>query len=162
MINGFIVLVLLSPVITFAGECPRNPMNNFECNSQNFYLDQSGKLRPAGICNQNTLSCICSTDFKGKACEIPVFADARGLLVNEWGYLAKSCWAPQSEGLLSVSLHIQLCPPVSGECNLLSTTKISHPMKLLFYSSYTDDFNQVDVKSIISFSRFECLSVFRT
>ena len=130
-----------------ADSCPTNPITATPCSADHYFLNAQGHLDWAGKCSAGG-QCSCASDFKGKACEIPVVASATDVLMNSWAFLAKSCWSANAQGSLTVSIRYTpwnctdqtLCRPLQN----ISSGSLP---QIMFYSSYDSSFSQAMLQS---------------
>jgi hypothetical protein len=128
-------------------ECPRNPLSNTICSQDHVYIDSNQKSQQAGMCGTGD-TCVCGSDFTGKACELCTQAGASNLFMNSWIYLAKTCWSANTQG----TLHVEItwspwnCSAGVG-CSPSSVFTTANVPRILFYSSYDNSFSQAVLQS---------------
>jgi hypothetical protein len=152
--NGFCFALRLLAFLSFltlsveAESCPSNPTTSTICSQDHVFADDIGVVQVSGRCVAGG-KCECSKDFTGKACEIPIRAAATNVLMNSWVFLAKSCWAANAQGGMSVTIKYTTFNCAAGvgcrpEQNTTSSDKLP---QIMFYSSYDQKFSQSVLKS---------------
>lgn len=125
--------------------------------------DESPSYEPAGRCNAKTGRCDCVEGYtRGRACELLTVAGSNRsdpILVNEWRYLAKTCWGPYVMGMIHLTIEYQDPECFSlRKCNEAGASNADPDLEgvdysrrplpeILFYSSYNDDFARFIGKS---------------
>ena len=139
------ILAIFSVVC--AQECPRNPVTSATCSSDHTYIDANSMVHVAGNCGSGGV-CICSSDFGGKACDVPIKAEASNIMMNAWVFLAKSCWSANAEGTVSIGIHFKpwTCSQTLGCHPATNFSDADLPM-VMFYSSYDTSFSQAVLQS---------------
>jgi hypothetical protein len=125
-----------------ADGCPKNPVTSIPCSSDHYFLDSQGNMKLAGQCGAGG-QCLCASDFVGSACQIPIVASAKSVLMNNWAFLAKSCWSSNAQGSMQVS--IRYTPWNCSEqsyCRPLQNISSKDLPQIMFYSSYDSTFSQ--------------------
>ncbi len=143
----FAFVSLFNPVPINSESCPANPTTTTICSQDHSYVDAMGSIQVAGKCAAGN-TCECSSDFTGKACELPIRAGATNVLMNSWAFLAKSCWTANSQGSIDVTItYTSLNCSAGSGCRPENVTLSDRLPHIIFYSSYDKSFSQSVLKS---------------